>query len=60
VSHYSKWSTTALYAGCLLPVGKRVEFNIYYEHENNTSKAPNTQDNDIGLALYLYFNMPKK
>ena len=60
VSQYSKWSTTALYVGCLLPIGKHVEFNAYYEHENNTGKAPNTQDNDIGLALYLYFNLPKK
>ena len=60
VSQYSKWSTTALYAGCLLPVGKHVEFNTYYEHENNTGKAPNAQDNSIGLVLNLYFSLRDK
>jgi hypothetical protein len=58
---YHKWSTTDLYAGCLFPVGKHVQFNAYYEHENNTGKPPNQQVNDIGLALYLFFSLePKK
>jgi hypothetical protein len=26
-SQYGKWSTTSLFAGCLFPVGKHVEFN---------------------------------
>ena len=55
VMQYSKWSTTALYAGCLFPVGSHVQFDSYYEHENNTGKRPNTQDNEIGLAVQLYF-----
>jgi hypothetical protein len=59
-SQYKKWSTTALYAGGLFPVGKHVQFNIYYEHENNTGKRPNQQQNYIGLALYLYFSLAKK
>ena len=59
-SQYKKWSTTALYAGCLFPVGKRVQFNPYYEHENNTGKSPNQQQNYIGLAVYLYFPLGKK
>jgi hypothetical protein len=54
-SQYNKWSTTALYAGCLFPVGKRVQFDTYYEHENNTGKSPNQQQNYFGLALRLYF-----
>jgi hypothetical protein len=58
-SKYSKWSTTALYAGCLFPVGRHVEFNTYYEHENNTGKHPNQQTNSVGLALYLYFSLEK-
>jgi hypothetical protein len=56
-SQYKKWSTTALYAGCYIPVGKYVQFNSYYEHENNTGKKPNQQTNAIGLALYLYFSL---
>ena len=59
-SQYNKWSTTDLYAGCLLPVGKHLEFNTYYEHENNTGKSPNQQINSVGLALYLYFSMENK
>jgi hypothetical protein len=54
-SKYNKWSTTALYAGCLFPVGKHVEFDPYYEHENNTGKSPNQQVNAVGLILNLYY-----
>jgi hypothetical protein len=59
-SQYSKWSTTALFAGCLFPVGKHTQFNAYYEHENNTGKHPNMPVNEVGLALYLYFSAKKK
>jgi len=54
-SQYTKWSSTNLYTGCLLPVGKHVEFDPYYEHENNTGKHPNQQVNAIGLILNLFF-----
>jgi hypothetical protein len=56
-SKYGKWSTTALYAGCLFPVGKQVRFNLYYEHKNETGKSPNQQENLIGVALNLYFSL---
>jgi hypothetical protein len=54
-SQYAKWSTTELYVGCLFPVSKRVQFDPYYEHENNTGKHPNQQVNAMGLILNLYF-----
>jgi hypothetical protein len=54
-SQYSKISSTNLYAGCLLPVGKHVQFDPYYEHENNTGKRPNQQVNAVGLILNLFF-----
>lgn len=57
---YHKWSTTDLYAGSLFPIGRHVQFNAYYEHENNTGKRPNHQVNDIGLALYLFFSLEAK
>jgi hypothetical protein len=53
-SKYGKWSTTALYVGCLFPVGKHVEIDPYYEHENNTGKAPNQIINAAGLILNLH------
>jgi hypothetical protein len=55
VEQYHKWSTTALYAGSLFPVGKHVQFDTYYENENNTGKAPNKPVRTFGLALRLYF-----
>jgi Protein of unknown function (DUF2490) len=54
-SKYAKWSDTAIYAGCLFPIGKHVQFNPYYEHQNQTGKSPNQQLNQLGLMLNLYF-----
>jgi hypothetical protein len=55
-SQYSKFSTTELYAGTNLPLGKHLEFDPYYEHQNNTGKKPNKQVNALGLTLNLYFS----
>lgn len=54
-SQYQKWTTTALYAGCLFPVRKHLEFDPYYEHQNITNKHPNQQLNQFGLILSLSF-----
>jgi hypothetical protein len=54
-SQYQKWSTTALYAGTLLPVGRHVQFDVYYEHQNITNNSPNQQLNQLGVILNLYF-----
>jgi hypothetical protein len=58
-SQYKKWSSTDLYGGSLFPVGKHVEFNLYYEFENDTGKRPNRQQDYVGLALYLFFSREK-
>jgi hypothetical protein len=54
-SEYSKWTDTALYAGCLFPAGKHVQLNPYYEHQNVTGKSPNKQLNQLGFILSLFF-----
>jgi len=54
-SQYGKWSNTALSAGCLFPLGRHVQFNPYYEHQNNTGNSPNQQYNQLGLMLNLFF-----
>src|SRR5271170_597880 len=59
-SQYDKWSTTTEFAGCLLPIGKHVEFNPYYEHENDTGGKKNKNENYIGLAVYFFFSVEKK
>jgi hypothetical protein len=59
-SQYEKWSTTSLYGGCLLPVGRHVQFNPYYEHDNNTGKKQNEQVNSIGLVIGFFFSVAKR
>jgi hypothetical protein len=54
-SKYQKWSSTDLYVGCRFSLGRRTQIDPYYEHENNTGKAPNQQINAFGLILDLYF-----
>ena len=56
-SQFGKWSDTAIYAGCIFPIGKRLEVNPYYEHQNNTGNSPNQQLNQLGLMLNLYFSV---
>jgi hypothetical protein len=48
---------TAVYAGCRFPIGEHVDFNPYYERQNNTGKSPNQQLNQLGLMLNLYFSV---
>ena len=55
-SQYGKWASTDLYAGSAFPIGKHVEVDGYYEHENDTGKSPNKQKNYAGLQLQLYFS----
>ena len=57
ISQYNKWSATDLYAGSLIPVGRHVQFNSYYEHENNTAKKPNRHNNYFGAALYFFSSL---
>jgi hypothetical protein len=38
-----------------LPLGKHVEIEPYYEHQNNTGKSPNQRLNQLGLIPGLYF-----
>ena len=58
-SQYNKWSTTSLYAGSLFPAGKHMQFDAYYEHENDTGMKPNRQNHYIGLVLNLYFSLAR-
>jgi hypothetical protein len=55
-SQYGKVSTTELYAGAHIPMGKHYELNPYYEHQNNTGKHPNQQLHGLGLTLDIYFS----
>jgi len=54
-SKFQKWSSIVFEAGSQFPIGKHTELDIYYEHQNNTGKAPNQQVNAAGLILNLHF-----
>jgi hypothetical protein len=54
-SQYSKWSNTAIYAGCYFHFGEHFQLNPYYEHQNFTGSAPNQQYNQFGLMLNLFY-----
>lgn len=54
-SLYQKWSRTLFQAGAEFPIRKHVSFESYYEHQNNTSKAPNHSLNGVGVILNLRF-----
>lgn len=57
-SRYEKWSTTTLYAGLIFPIGKKLELNPYYEHQNSTGVSPNQQINALGLILNIFLRSP--
>jgi len=54
-SQYQKWADTALYAGCIFPIGKHFELNPYFEHQNSTGKSPSQQYNQAGLMLNIFY-----
>jgi Protein of unknown function (DUF2490) len=55
-SQYGKVSTTELYAGSHVPLGKHFQLTPYYEHQNNTGKHPNKQVHGVGLTLDIYLS----
>jgi hypothetical protein len=54
-SQFAKWSTTRIFAGCLLPLTGHIQLDTYYEHVNNTGTRPSRQVNAAGLIVSLYF-----
>ena len=56
-NRFGKWSDTAIYVGCLFPIGKRFQFAPYYEHQNSTGTSPNQQLNQVGLVLDLHLSV---
>jgi Protein of unknown function (DUF2490) len=54
-SSYWKWSRTSEDLGSAFPIRKHTEFEIYYEHQNDTGRSRNYQIHALGLSLNLYF-----
>lgn len=51
----SKWSRTAITAGCTFPIRKRSELELYFEHQNDTAGSSNRQINAVGVAVSFHF-----
>ncbi|HXJ87608.1 MAG TPA: DUF2490 domain-containing protein [Candidatus Binatia bacterium] len=58
-SDYGKFSRTAIDGGSTFPIGKHVELEGYYEHQNDTSKTPNRQIDAVALVLSFYISKPQ-
>ena len=54
-TRYDKWNRTAFDAGAVFSIREHWELESYYEHQNDTSKAPNKQVEAIALELNLRF-----
>ncbi len=54
-SRFHRWTRVALDAGSVFPLGRHLELEAYYEHQNDTSSSPNRQVNAQGAVLNLYF-----
>jgi len=54
-SEYGKVADTAIEAGSLFPIGKHVQLDTYYQHQNETGKKPNEQLDQGGLTLNIFF-----
>jgi hypothetical protein len=59
-SRYGKWSTTALYAGGILPIRQHIIVSPYYVHQNNTGNRPNQQLEQVGLIVDIFLGVQKK
>jgi hypothetical protein len=55
-SQYKKWSVTEINLGCLFPIRKRLEFDSYYMHQNDTGESPNHQLHGVGLTLNIFLS----
>lgn len=54
-SQYGKFADTAIEVGSLFPIGKHVQLDPYYEHQNETGKKPNDQLDQFGFTVNIYF-----
>ncbi len=50
-----RWSRFALNSGSVFPLGRHLELEGYFEHQNDTSSSPNRQVNAVGSVVNLYF-----
>jgi hypothetical protein len=53
-SSTQSWNKTTYQFGADMPWGKRFDFELYFEHDNNTSSVPN-HVNAFGITTNIYF-----
>ncbi len=50
-----RWSRATWTVGSVFPLGRHLELEGYFEHQNDTSSSPNRQVNAQGCVVNLYF-----
>jgi hypothetical protein len=54
-SRYDKVSRTALIAGSSFPITRHFEYEMYFEHQNDSGGSSNRTVNAVGVVANLYF-----
>jgi len=54
-SRYDKVSRTALIGGSSFPITRHIEFESYFEHQNDSGGSSNRTVNAVGMVANLYF-----
>jgi len=54
-SRYDKVSRTALIAGSSFPITRHFEYEMYFEHQNDSGGSSNRTVNAVGVVVNLYF-----
>jgi hypothetical protein len=54
-SRFDKVSRTALIAGSSFPITKHFEYEMYFEHQNDSGGSSNRTVNAVGVVANLYF-----
>jgi hypothetical protein len=54
-SRHDKFSRNALIGGSTFPITRHIEFEGYFEHQNDSGGSPNRTVNAVGVVVNLYF-----
>ena len=54
-TRYAKWNKTTLDVGAVFTLRKHFELESYFEHQNDTSKKPNSQVEAVAIELNMHF-----
>ena len=54
-SRHDKWSRNSLIAGSTFPIGRHIELEGYFEHQNDSGGSSNRTVNAVGVVVNLFY-----